>query len=372
MIVLLLFLLTTPPSFQGGGWGVVSNIDRQFWGTNVNPSIGTGSDPCHWNIFDTAQVNAQYVTYTVPTEVRDSLITIPFFVDCGSSREETKKKKDQPQSILDTISCQGLFNEALSYEDNQMWQMCFDTSKYFIEQCPFNFYAPGTFGVASNALSQMPGQPQQELPFRQWLESVLYLNTVNPEYFCADVEQIGGTFSYFGNDWDSELAVTNEGLAVTKWLIDSGGCNTSELQGEFDQGRSNEYQAWLLDTTRPYDTTLPSMHDLGLDSILSRQAQYLGVNPPQRFQVVVPEFSVSENPFTKTTDLRFTLSELAYLTIQTFDVTGRPVFGNDMRQAYGSGDHTVPIDLTNLAAGTYYLRIALGMGEVKTVKLVKE
>ena len=44
----------------------------------------------------------------------------------------------------------------------------------------------------------------------------------------------------------------------------------------------------------------------------------------------------------------------------------------DPSARYTAGEHIVPISLLGLPSGTYYLRVSLGTGEVRTMKLMNE
>ncbi len=81
---------------------------------------------------------------------------------------------------------------------------------------------------------------------------------------------------------------------------------------------------------------------------------------------------VTENPFDKLTTLHFTLSEVSYTKVDVLDVLGREVAVVGTGHILDAGEHQLPVDLSGCTAGTYYLRISLGTGEVRTVKLVKK
>ncbi len=83
------------------------------------------------------------------------------------------------------------------------------------------------------------------------------------------------------------------------------------------------------------------------------------------------DISVTENPFEIQTTLHFTLSEAAYTKVDVLDVLGREVAVVGTGRILNPGEHQLPVDLSGNTAGTYYLRISLGTGEVRTMKLVK-
>jgi hypothetical protein len=141
------------------------------------------------------------------------------------------------------------------------------------------------------------------------------------------------------------------------------------LRGEYVQGRLSQLQSWLNDTTVALDTTLPSMHQLGLDSILNL---HLGV-PLARspFASELASFTMSQNPFKTTTTFHFDLDRETYMKAEVYDELGRMVIGDGSGHSYDPGKHQIPIDLSGFASGAYYLRISLGDGETRTIKMVK-
>ncbi len=85
--------------------------------------------------------------------------------------------------------------------------------------------------------------------------------------------------------------------------------------------------------------------------------------------------SVSENPLHEATTLRFELTDAEYVRVEVFDVLGgaaRMAAPRAPGALLDAGVHTMPISLTGVPSGTYYLRLTLGTGEVRTIKLVKE
>src|SRR5581483_1862201 len=117
--------------------------------------------------------------------------------------------------------------------------------------------------------------------YRKWLESVLHLNTWDPGYFCTAVAQLAGTFQSVSDTNESLYwKYLDRNLAITQWLWENDGqCDTDGLKAGYNQTRAVMREQWSNDTTVPMDTTLPSMHDLGLDTVLAKHFLYLSIKP---------------------------------------------------------------------------------------------
>ncbi len=79
----------------------------------------------------------------------------------------------------------------------------------------------------------------------------------------------------------------------------------------------------------------------------------------------------SPNPFTARTRIEYDLSENTSTAISVYDLLGQRVWEQPLRMEQ-SGKHAAEIVLSGLPAGIYNLRISLGTGEARTIKLVKE
>ncbi len=88
--------------------------------------------------------------------------------------------------------------------------------------------------------------------------------------------------------------------------------------------------------------------------------------------IETPEkFSLSQNypnPFNPTTNIEFSLSKSAPVTLTVFDITGRQVQSLITNKSYPAGTHSVQFDAGNLSSGVYMYRLEVA-GEVFTKKL---
>ena len=273
----------------------------------------------------------------------------------------------------DTENCNSLLNTINLLLGDRAWQQMNDSVKQFIETCYNSPDAPSTFNLFSASLQQLAGADTS-----LWLESVLYLNTTNPEYFCKCVEAISGTF-HSPSDTSEELywKQMNRGLAIGEWLVQNTTCDTPWIQNGINGARSSQYSDWLNDTMVPLDTTLPPLDSIqqGLKELLEKHFLYADV--PENFHGILSNATANPNPTGEGTVISFGISKEAYVKIELFNVLGERVpasgdRGPGFESLFEPGNKSVPLSLAGLPSGTYYARILTAYGEVQSVKLVKE
>jgi hypothetical protein len=246
---------------------------------------------------------------------------------------------------------------SIHLQDEPTAKLQYDTLRLYIEHCavsdPVSWYF---FGNINGAVQFMSADTNRFLPYRAWLISVLYLNTIQPEYFCACMGSIYSTFQ-FG---DHKIV---GGLAIMDWLRK----NHNEC---WDSGLDKEYAKDSIAAAQGgYDVThLPPLDSLGLGFLLKSNAP----SPTTVGGNYLASFTSSPNPFKSETHLRFHLNRIAYTTIGIYDVLGHQVWGDGKGRSLEAGDHEVVVDGSLLPEGSLYARIETGFGEVRTVKLVKK
>ncbi len=280
-----------------------------------------------------------------------------------------KGKNPQPLAIpLDSISDCSRLRPWRSYSPKSIeeYSQQYDSLRKYIETCPndegsFHAFAKTTADVQE----YLPNDTLRYDRYRNWLVSVLYLNTTESYYFCACVEAIAGTYVY------GKAAIPNAWLAVVKYLLDNPTCNQEGLKDSYNNTIKSRHDTWVSrgsDPKHPEDTTLPSLEDLGLGFLLHNT-----VTPSTALPAIyLASFTSSPNPFKTETTLSFELNRMAYVTVEVFDPLGRKVWGDEHGYSLDKGIHTVHLDGAKFSSGTYYARISTGFGEVKTVKLVKQ
>ncbi len=280
-------------------------------------------------------------------------------ISSGYSRgEKISTKGVQPQSEPASVDTCQRWHGWLSVKptSQQEARRQYDTLRRYIASCGKNNDSYDAFNGLSGAAQFMSDDPTRFDIFRNWLISVLYLNTTSPYYFCACMESIAGTYQYGKYH---PLAT----LAILKY-IDSNGCSSKGNRDQIVTDSSIDFQ-------EGYDPThLPSLDSLGLGFLLQKNGvpSESGALP----SIYLTSFASNPNPFKNEIALDFTLNRMSYVTLAIYDELGRSVWGDGRGSSLEAGRHTVHIEGRSLPSGSLYARIATGFGEVKTVKLVHE
>ena len=343
------------------------------------PQGGLPCSTCNWesSVADVITVGGGQITYN---ESSGGIIGPNFTPTSGPCTNAahalaTKKVKLEPFSIEgDTENCDSLREEIYGYPPQRLFQACYDSSKKFIMNCYNNSEAPSMFNYVSAGLEQLAiADSSLWMKGREWLESVMYLNTSNPEYFCADVEAISNTFTS-PSDTTEELGwkATNRSLSVLRWLLQNKLCDSTALQREINGARASQYESWLNDTSVPLDTTIPPLDSV--DSVLYNDLQkhflYASVGPAGA-EPILSNITAIPNPAQEGTVITFGISKEAYVKLELYDVLGHPLGTGGFESLCEPGNKSVPISLAGLPPGTYYARIQTAYGEVESVKIVK-
>jgi hypothetical protein len=366
----------------------LNNLDRNFWTSPSGPAL-VPNHPCpntnNWNASDASEIDASGVDFNTSMDTPEStaLAAPPFSCDTSLGYTYAGKKGAVPASVdTGTDTCLYLFGEG--YEDNAsgLYQQSYDTLMLFVERCPFFPDYPASWrafnimgadiGILANNDTSLVHQ------YQLWLESVLYLNTIDPEYFCQCVFQIG-TGWYYPTDTSRAQSSkgTNKELAVIQWLLQNTNCDTALLNDIYRNTRQSQYADWLDDSTHgyyyPLDTTIPPLDSIqpGLKELLEKHFLYAtvtGTPPPS----ILSNATANPNPVTEGTVISFSIAKEAYVKIELFDVLGKQASSYGYESLFEPGNKSVSFSLAGLPSGTYYARIISAYGEVQSVKLVKE
>jgi hypothetical protein len=245
---------------------------------------------------------------------------------------------------------------AIHPQDEPTAKLQYDTLRLYIEHCavsdPVSWYF---FGNINGAVQFMSADTNRFEAYRMWLISVLYLNTIQEEYFCACMGSIASTFQFGKNAYLGRLTVMNYLRTAHPECWGPG----------LDKEYANDS---AYDVNAGFDVShLPPLDSIGLGFLLKS-------NTPSPTTVggnYLASFTSSPNPFKNETHLRFHLNRMAYTTIGIYDVLGHQVWGDGKGHSYEAGDHEIAVEGASLPEGSLYARIETGFGEVRTVKLIK-
>jgi hypothetical protein len=273
-------------------------------------------------------------------------------------------------SVPPDTSCREKYAEGYSLDLDDYYAEADSVLMEYIETCYDTGEAWEAFVNLQDAVGGISSDPTRFVTFRNWLKAVLWLNTIDPLYYCVCAQTIYNTY---GTDY-------NSAIAIIEYLDSSKRCPEEyAYEKSLDsQMRNERHLAWLDsvnslhhgDTTDfPEDTTIPTIDELGLQILRGPLA---GVQNDTTPQTGITNLTASENPFDKETTISFTIGEYVYVSFQVFDVLGHVVLGDYKGSVEPPGEYSFMVDGTNWASGTYYAHITTPTGITRTLKLVKE
>jgi hypothetical protein len=245
-----------------------------------------------------------------------------------------------------------------------------DTLRRYIEICaktPSSYYG---FGMLDASIQHVSQDPMRFWAHREWLKSVLYLNTTDTLYYCYDVMSIMRTTQWWDNANGKHSAAA---LAIAKYLIENDRCPlfTATFNKLYGEEKQLWYQRWrdTVDSGTPdseWDTTLPTLEELDLGLLRGQsKVEYSAEESP----ITLLNVTATLNPFTNKTIVRFELDGTALIRFSLSDAAGRVVYDNGIGNLLGLGVHEIVLDGSTLPTGMLYARVATSRGEVKTIKL---
>ncbi len=278
-------------------------------------------------------------------------------------------KSANPTTLsIDTDECTRLKEKTGGLLTDRYFHTAYDTGRVYMEHCALLNGTWGEFTKLDYANQERDTNVLRYLDYREWLKAVLYINTIDSDWYCADAEAITTTFKYFPKTgWDM-----NGELAVVQYILNSKKCPhaLNDFTEIYNNLRAGQHQRWI-DTSRgdtnlnKLDTTLPSLHSIGLDILLGR---------PEHSNSLAATFDIAGlhatvNPFTKETEIAFELGDRELMQLRVYDALGRVVFDNGIGNVLEAGARSFKIDGKSWANGVYYARLSTIRGLFRTVKL---
>ncbi|HET6400252.1 MAG TPA: hypothetical protein VFH95_02540 [Candidatus Kapabacteria bacterium] len=349
-----------------GNGGALNNNYYQVGGSPYAPSSYSTSSTS-----ESPEFEGIYYDNTADTTTPSFLGSVPANpgIACYGSRDITKKGGNQPTDLsADTASvaeCSYMDNEDGILERAGDYEQAYDTAKAYLTLC---YNLPDAWGMFSGATDDA-GRLLIFNEYREWLKSVLYLRT-DSMWYCADVYAMLSTF----DDYPGHGVYGAGDVAIERYILEHQRCS-SEWNAKFAQDLASwpnaMYNVWrdtVQDSfTEPYpDTTVPSIDDIGL-SILRGMPASVAPSPLPAGDVHINGLYATENPFTNTTAIKFTLADYGLVTFQLFDVLGHAVTTNGIGQVLYPGEHEFDIDGSKLPNGNYIARVAFHNGDVESI-----
>lgn len=256
------------------------------------------------------------------------------------------------------------------WSSNGNYDPAFDTIRWVMLHCYNRGSADEIFGDllgcagGSTLLSTNAGRRQ----YLNWLmDTVLPLRS-DDAWFCQCVNAMVAGYDHYNTNIRAELS-------IEQFLIENPRCKSlaSEFSIDYDNNRRYQIQTWedtaTVDSLKYFDTTLPSFHELGLDTLLhyASVAHYAEAGP-----TILSDVRITQNPFKNETSLAFEVKREAYVHVEVLDLLGRKIVGAGCDGVFEPGSRVVPLHLRALASSAYYVRISTANNEVRTMKIVKE
>lgn len=357
----------------------VGPVDTTYWGgytpQATNPTSG---------VFDTKFPN---VTYTRAAPPAISEIGFSGWVSCGDGVDEittrsSGKKNDRTMSVLDNSdpytdsACHEWYGMAIGYNQEGKYQAAYDTARHFIEHCANTPNSRQGFKETGIAVQYISNDNNRWLEYREWLKSVLYLNT-DTLYYCSDILAMGKTFQYI--DPKTGMRDYRGERTLDQFVIENGKCPmfTDDFKEDYVSAYQVQRQRYF-DTLKvttdtnlyPFDSTIPTIDELGLGIL--RQNPNSSVRAIDAPKFSIGSLSASSNPFTQETEITLEMNATSVVRFDLLNELGQTVQSNNvggLGRVTERGKHQIPLNGSDLASGTYYARFSTPYGEVKTLKL---
>jgi hypothetical protein len=295
------------------------------------------------------------------------LLLLLFLSACTAHEVALAQSQDSAAYLQNCARMHGV-GSAMVMEGN--YQGALDTLRHYIETCantPRSFNAFSSLDGANQNVSQ---DPVRFWTHREWLKSVLYLNTTDSNYYCYDVLSIMRT----GQRWDAATGEHQKaGMAIIQYVLENNRCPMFEnaFRRMYNEARDISFNRWRdsVDPGTPdasWDTTLPTLEELDLGLLRGQsKVEYSAEESP----ITLLNVTATSNPFTNKTIVRFELDGTALIRFSLSDAAGRVVYDNGIGNVLGLGVHEIVLDGSTLPTGMLYARVATSRGEVKTIKL---
>ncbi|MEP7235199.1 MAG: hypothetical protein ABI778_07875, partial [Ignavibacteriota bacterium] len=203
--------------------------------------------------------------------------------------------------IVDTQECEAL----IKFASTRAWpaQAAYDAYKTYIEHCALLPNSWAVFIDVGGMNAKRNDDLHRHEEYREWLKKVLYHN-LDTTYYCADVNQILHTLSWFNDQRGNDDKGT---LAILYFLVQTNRCpkatayyDTVGIPAEWN----DVYDKWgdtvVNPILSPFDSTLPSLDDLDLGILRGKPADVKKYFD-SKYGAVFSNLITLDNPFSSET-----------------------------------------------------------------------
>jgi len=211
------------------------------------------------------------------------------------------------------------------------------------------------------------------------LDSTAYASATNALYISVDTSDVSLLIglSFFEvvlmNDnvslsWTTESELDNYGYNV--YRKQHGGetvkINKEVIPGQGDTSRSTNYNIIDKDILqgKTYTYTLESISYSGVYIIEGSVDIFIPISSGIYLSQNYP------NPFNSTSTIRFSIDKISKVTLLLYDVTGRSITLSET--ILGVGEHSVEIDASNLASGTYIYLLKVHDTRTNSIRILSK
>jgi hypothetical protein len=265
------------------------------------------------------------------------------------------------------IACKEWYILGFDLNREQRYSDALDTLRAFIYSCHTPWKSPG-FSEMNHSMQYISKDNSRWLTYREWVKTVLYLNQIDQEYYCDAAQAILTSFQYNQGPRGMDY---NGAISIIDYLLNSGKCidDSTFLWNTRSSLRYRQILAYN-DTVQsavesPIDTGNVSLFDLDLQILLGPENAVADSKSSTDFR-----FSLSPNPAGLRSELHLSTDIATTVTIELYDVLGKKVLDLE-RHLIGKGESQIPMDVSQLEAGSYYLRLATSLGDIRSIRLVK-
>jgi len=241
--------------------------------------------------------------------------------------------------------------------------------KWYISHCYKTALAGQTWGTFQGSLDSVNQSLAGRTDVSDFTLYALGLRN-DDDWFCLGVPFLADKFISPNGSIDYP-----SNLAIWQYLIENPRCagNIRYDSLEYSDLRQRQYHIWV-DTSNDgevFDTTIPTLHQLGLDTLLKINAKadvhYEALGPQ-----IIGSASIMPNPTLGQATVSLSIEREAFIHIEVFDLLGEKLSGIGYEGVFETGQYTTPLDLSHLPSGAYYIRVSTANNEVRTLKLIKE